>query len=764
MGLFSSKTKVYTDSQAYNLAGDQDDRPDVMKATVLRYVLGRNSGDSFSNHLMLTFLNSSARGDQRLFTYAKNTAYPYRMRNAKLYRDVQVDPLVLHAQMRVILNLPETTKLRVLAAEIDDADAFYFAEEWVQKNRPTWIGQDWYVSFQEDRSKILIQRTGYADILIDAPADLIWAADSDSRRLLYASYQTFVINPNTNLYVYADPQLFTYRMNSGGNEALDDLGRLSSSLNDLFPVIPLRQRKIDMDKPTFAAEFDEVNAAYRRLTGGKITSLLDQVNENLEQKKYVESIWLVKGVSLGTRDKIGKRYIQRFFQMLEGVAPTAGDPIKEMTKAQAATYVISWFTRSSLFNTYQAPDYGSAESSLTRAEVPPKTQTLSLMSTKAPGYRTALTWARITETQHVGNIHKAIKSTSTKKAKVGDIEFHWKKMKTITNADWSDFIYLLSMGEHGTLEIYDQIKPLVYSKLTIEGMRYNNYVYGDYAVKLNPEKALKDDPDSSPFIIPLHYPTWKSFSLKDRTQLSMSSSYLVFNSVQIVKVKWYQRGIFKVILAIAGIALALITGGASLAVSGGILGANVALGVALGASAAAAAVVGAIANYIAAIIISQLISWGATKLFGEKLGAILGAIIGFVAMSYAGQFGQTGNFNLDWSQMMRVDNLMSITNAVTGAYQKWLMADTMEIYDDMKDLQDDAKEQLEELKKLTKEILGETSSEIDPMMFTDATEQFGESSRSFLSRTLLTGSDIVALSQAMIDDFVSVSLELPKAV
>jgi hypothetical protein len=56
-----------------------------------------------------------------------------------------------------------------------------------------------------------------------------------------------------------------------------------------------------------------------------------------------------------------------------------------------------------------------------------------------------------------------------------------------------------------------------------------------------------------------------------------------------------------------------------------------------------------------------------------------------------------------------------------------------------------------------------TSGEINPMMLTDATEYFGETSETFLSRTLMTGSDIAELTRAMVENFAEISLELPKA-
>lgn len=766
MGLFSSKKKVYTDSQAYNLAGDISDHPNFLKAAVVKYVMMDQPDISFGRSLVGALANSTVIGDSRLYRH-NTTTYPYRMKPAQISRNVLINPTVLYPQMRTLLALDPATKLSIVAAEVDGVDPFYFAEAWIQTNAPAMADDAWTATFVKLTNTVLIKREGLADVSFAAPSDLIWVAGADDRRLLYVAYQTFVQDAVTLLYTYAAAQLYTYCMNSG-NAALDALDGTDMTLTEFFPVIPVMQENAYADAPIHAAEFDVVKKAYRQLSGAKISKLIAKLEENSDASSNLRSIYLVKGVSLNTTDKYGKRYILKFFRHINSLAPTPPNALLDNVAAVEAHYRSTWGTRSSFLNTYLSPFYGALLPDWTTSLVGPKQTEITLSSDKADAYKVRLAWSGVYETTHVGNFERQINPVSGKFAKVGAIQFKagakTKGAILALAASVKAGGSIKATSDGNTLAIYEQVSEFSFTRLLVEGLSHDNYVYGTKSVRNTPKLALdEEEADTSSFIIPLHYPTWKSFSLSDRAQLSYSTSYLVFNSVKIVKIKWYQTGIFKIIFSIAAIALSVFTAGGSLAISGGILGANVAIGTALGASVATAAVVGAVANYIAAMVLTQLISWGATKLLGEKLGAILGALISFVALSYAGQFGAHGNFNVDWASMMRVENIMGLTNSVTGAYQQWLMADTASIYDEMALTEKEYKAETKAIEAAAKEILGGTSGEIDPMMFTDATEYFGESRRSFLSRTLLTGSDISAISIAMIEDFVSMSLELPKA-
>jgi hypothetical protein len=239
MGLFSSKTVVHTDSQAYNLAGDLVDRPNLMRAAVLKHVLTGNEDTSFGRVILSSLSNGTALGDVRFYRHGLGD-YPYRMRPAQLAVNTAVAPAALYAQMRTILSLGPADRLSVIAAEVDGPDPFYFAEAWLHANQPALLDVDWTARFDNIVNQVIVTRPGQADLSFTASTDMIWAAAAPDRRLLYASYQIFRQDPATLLHVYDTPQLFVYRMNSG-NSALDALDGTALTMSEFFPVIPVMQ-------------------------------------------------------------------------------------------------------------------------------------------------------------------------------------------------------------------------------------------------------------------------------------------------------------------------------------------------------------------------------------------------------------------------------------------------------------------------------------------------------------------------------------------
>jgi hypothetical protein len=91
-------------------------------------------------------------------------------------------------------------------------------------------------------------------------------------------------------------------------------------------------------------------------------------------------------------------------------------------------------------------------------------------------------------------------------------------------------------------------------------------------------------------------------------------------------------------------------------------------------------------------------------------------------------------------------------------------AETREIYEKIGDVRSDEAAKMEEIEQLYKSMLGDTGVDFDPMELTNAAMNFSESSQAFLSRTLLTGTDVVNITHSMISDFVEISLELPEAI
>jgi hypothetical protein len=232
---------------------------------------------------------------------------------------------------------------------------------------------------------------------------------------------------------------------------------------------------------------------------------------------------------------------------------------------------------------------------------------------------------------------------------------------------------------------------------------------------------------------------------------------MVFNCYQIVKQKWYQTGIFKILLiVVVAIVSVAFTGGAGI----GLLGSNIAVGTSLGFSGITAAIVGSVANALAAVVVSSVISAVTSRLgvLGQVLGLILGFVVGQVAQAFQG----LQSFQFNWGDLMRPDNLLKLTDAVGNGISAYMNSVTQSYQGKIEDLQTSFKNQSDNIKSLYDQNIGYTNVAFNPTWMTQSTgyKQF-EPSSSFLTRTLMTGSDIAQMSYDMVSDYTTLNLTLP---
>ena len=766
MGLFSSKTKVYVASSAYNMAGDEDLRPNILRSVILGGVLmGGKRG--LGEHLQLSIMNGPAAHRKAFFRWAREH-YVFGMPTATVGVNLPVDKDKAYAGLRPLLSLGSNQHLRILSALVDDPDIHYWAERWVMENHPGIQDDAWEAEWDGLEREILVTVGDLPAVRLAAPADLIWGVTTPGRKLLYLLYEVVTQDPFSRVVTVSEPRLFSYQMGSG-NVVFDSLDVPSEPEAEFFPVIPLRMDKKWITNPEHKKHLPGVKKAYSKLVGSKLKDLLNQLKET-DSIENVDSVYITQGVSLNTKENIGREYIYRFLKKLseKELKNKIEFPLVEPTPPrEELDSVLKWnrWTKTHKENKTTSPVFDTPAPSFWSAFFSnDPTYSLKVRSDDLTKADFRLGWESIKETNHVGNAKTWDGKATRRKAKVGEYWFDVGPSVYVRRAykGWGDNDTVKYRNiEHQQVYLFHQYARRRYRRLACVGLTHKNFVYKTHAVEISAKDALQETEEDSGFIVPMHMPTLKELGMVKANQLSTCSCYLVFNSYKKVKRKWYQRGFFRLVLAIATIAISFITSGASLATMGGILGQNAAIGAALGATAASAALVGAIANGIAAMVVTTIISKGATKLFGEKIGAIVGTIASFVALTYGTQFAMHGNFAVNWGQMFRAENLMKLTDSVTRAYSMWLNADTMGIYAEMENLGEEYAQEMERIQELSKDILGMTSGEIDPMMLVDASEHFGESSELFLSRTLLTGSDIAELTFAMVENFADISLELP---
>jgi hypothetical protein len=753
MGLFSSKTVTVVSSVVYNLAGEDDDRMDVVKSTIIGSILSGKS-ESMGKVLQSAAMNGGGSRQRSFFSWAQRNI-PEWMPTAAIENVESVSTDVVIAGMSEILTLAENQVLYVKTAVIDDPDLSYWAEDWVRKNRPELTDNDWFADFSGSTGEILIQVGEEPVVRVPATADHVWALGSTtSRRLLFADYTIVTLDPVTGVASESDPEMFVYRMGSG-NATFDALSATTIPMSEFYPAIPMRLNNKSIREAGLEDTYETAKKAYKKMFSGEIDTMLDSIETN-ENVGDIDYAFIVQGVPLNTKNNVGRAYIFKFIQKLMENQYTNAASTTAFINSQSATAANqvsfdNWLAGNVEGSNF-SPSYGTAPASTENSVTAQATKnSFRVYTADMPEFDLRLSWDAISESQHAGNAKGTVDP-----AKVGDYWFE-------AGESFGGSIFKNSSSSN--LIMYHQYSPYMYSKIVVRNFKHENYVYKNKAVKTSVADAFEEEDDSG-FIIPLHYPTVRSMGIIKGNELSTNSGYILFNTYQQYKVRWYQRGIFKVIFFIVMIGISIFFPPAGAAFGGtGILGGNLALGVALGATTAMTAIIlGAVANALAAMVVTTLISKGAVAIFGEKLGAIIGTLVSFVAMQYSAQFAAEGNFNVNWGNIFKAENLLKLTDSVSDAYAGFLNADTMEVFAEMENAAKEYEQDMERVENLSNEILGMTNIGINPMMFTDATEYFGESSGTFLSRTLLTGSDIATISLAAIGDFPTASLELPKAI
>lgn len=766
MGLFSDRITTVVASTVYNLAGDEKEQTDQLRSAVIGSILSNR--DNLREVIVDSTIQGPAQGQKRFLRYMEANHPTYLIDGAvNSYADVNAADI--QSEITSLLGLTGNDVLRIAAAKIDVGEVDYWAEIWVGQNHPDLTRDDWFVEYDSGSSELVIHLPGPIEARIAASPDLLWAMGTQTgtelRKLLYVAYTVVNTGAQDEQASESSLELLVYRMGTG-NAVLDALANTATDMTEFYPALPLRIDNKSVRHGDYSDEYTVAKAAYNRLTSQKLDELLDTIEDN-DDLEDIDFAYLVNGISLNTENQVAKEYLYNFLSQLKDTqTSTKADYDSFMDRVVTAEKALREWDRYMERQNAGGPFTNEPPPALDQeTATEPPANTFEVSSPALPNLRQRLSWNFMQEEILPGNCQHFDGDLTRDKAKEGEYFIHsaapyqfytrhTPRSERMLNYGW----YVKDLPR---VFLMYQINPFSYKRLEIAGFTHDNFVYRGEAVTITAEEAMADT-EASGFIVPLHAPTVDALGMSKRTRMAGSVSHIVFNSYEEVRQRWYEKGIFRVLLVVAAAALSVVIPGLGGATASGILGSNLAVGTALGMTTAlGAAMAGAIANAITAVIVTTLISASSNVVFGEKLGALIGSIVSFVTLSYVSTVAQGGTFS--WSQFLRADNLLQLTNAGAGAYMRFLHADTLETYAEIGELEDDFTENMEDIEELMASVLGNTGVELDPMELTNAFDGFYESSETFLSRTLLTGSDIVNISHNMISDFSEISLKLPKA-
>ncbi len=328
------------------------------------------------------------------------------------------------------------------------------------------------------------------------------------------------------------------------------------------------------------------------------------------------------------------------------------------------------------------------------------------------------------------------------------------------------------------VSLYWQYDANNWKQLDIIGLTYENWIYETYKIWYSAAESVnwtQPNPDGthpagaavveSPFVFPMQSSVYASMTMVDSTQMATACTFLIFNCWEKVNLPWYEQTWFQVIVivvvAIIAVVAAYFSGGASLGAAGAALDAYLGLDAVadLGIEAALlAAVVGALADVVVGVALSYMVSFIIQELFPGETGAIIGAVVGLALALYAG--GATSVSSIEsmlstasgWLYFS-ADLLIAAGKIATAIIDNSIMIMGQETSDEVGAIDSETVN----IENLIASTFGD--GEIDPTLA--AQYLLVEPPATFLTRTLMTGSDIVQATLDQISEYAEVHLQLP---
>ena len=801
MGLFSSSSKTYVSTVAYPLGNEElADRVDYTKYLVLNSMLQKTD---IATTLTRGYMTGGGMKFRAAYRYARDKFTQGLPTSGMLYaaspdRDTIVDILASRTDGDIYLN----------TAALAIADFTFWAERYLAQEfgydrlsgvftrPPDGVEADATVTYDIERSGVIRILLMNADASVKelsfTPKDL-----SSGQLYLHSVYQvvqgfpteittetrpsivgdaagsvttvttvervneiqetktitvTSITGTDTTIRVektvrtLSRPKYFLYRVGAGTYPAIDAWRSNGVTSSPFYPSVPMRVDNVD-----YTAESRESTKLYKTskkllgYAGVEFEDIAEKLRDNKDIKE-VDFAFVQFGVALNTKLPEGKKYVYRFFEMLQNQSAVskaqmdaweaehanvpaemeaeAGDPDEAGTRVPGEGFTSSGYSSPpSNKLMIQDPDYGQ--------------QTAAL--------KLSIEWQWADTTVHSGTVAAG--------AKPGDC--------TVGVTGSVDQIPIMGgfVLDKSVIYACRQIDADTYEKITISGLVYTNHVYQDKTVIITAYDAMTKA-DEEGFILPLSHQIFREMGMRDSTQLSFECLHLVLNCYQIVKKKWYQKGIFKILLVIVAVVITVISMGNGTPATAAMISAATTVSLALGVSGIIAAFIVATATVLAGMVLTSLLTPALIDVFGEKWGRVLAIVATALTMNFAMTGSALGSFA---NAPLNATTLIQGTSAVLnlyGAYNQGALAE-LDVGGTMEKLKSEYDTQMEEIERLTREFLNPGSNLIDIDGFIQATAITMESPKDFLARTLLTGSDVAAISIGQIENFVDVGLQLP---
>lgn len=785
MGLFSGKTKISVSSVAYNIAGDASDRADFLKQSLI-YL---NAADqSIGERLPRMYLQSLGLRLNRAYKYAAAMPQGLPTSSMQLWEYQEFE-----AAVQTMLDIEHGPgRFKVEDAYITGSNTAPTVENYLNKkygwdsvtglmSRPpagfpenadlTWAYEPpqemmsdaspqltrsftvelRHVAGSEDPDLVVkISQNAvehFSDnLLVAMVSEYLSTVRSDTTttrpfmagdvtgttstttlatagaRVTETVTTTTTTTDGTNTTIQvrivdtttSETKSHEYAIGIGEWPVLDTIWANHTSLEQtFFPSIPFR-----VDNQDMLAEKYEGTDNYKQI--GKLCSLMglnahtinNQINDN-PSIKDIDYAFLVAGANMNTKSQAEMDYLFRFWELcLDRQTATESDHT-------------SWV------------GMGPA------ARPKPKTNSLTIQDpqSKNGAYKIDIEWDFIKKVTVAGLIGPDAKRGQFRIVSGATVEYEM----TGTSNRWQ--------VDSTVVSIRKQITDTHYEEIQITGAVHKNDVYQGKVVETLARDSRSKPEENGGFLVPLHMGIFNSMPLTKRTQLAQECLYLVFNCYVKTKKKWYQTGIFKIVLAIVLIVVTAVSWGTGAPGASAVWGA-VTVAAAIGAVGVGVALVGIALSFVYGYLLSYILGkWagGIESVFGKKWAGVVTAVINIVVAYFTG--GRTmfsGN-----SFLTTAVSIIDIASQLFAGYAKGVSLQRQSNFDAF---MDQVKEDQNRLEQLSTSFFGESDLvSIDYLLHLQKTLR-EDSPSVFLSRTLLVGSDVVDVTLGMVSEMVNIEI------
>lgn len=289
-------------------------------------------------------------------------------------------------------------------------------------------------------------------------------------------------------------------------------------------------------------------------------------------------------------------------------------------------------------------------------------------------------------------------------------------------------------GDNYYVTYIQRVSEFSYVGISIQRLSTSTIFYG---------AAVNHISNSDSLTIPLDYAVVETMSFKEKEVIFNRALNISITHIKVVKEKWYETGVFKVVMAIVSVAINVIVPGSGLTLQ------------ALLTAAATTIVVGIAINFAINILVSIAISLGISPEFVATLAAIA-----TVALMFMGQG------TVDFSKLANAKELMQILNTTLDAYQKGIQNTIVKLQDEMTLFSDYMKDQNKKL-EAAQDMLITGFIPPDLELLTAPISgmnniYLGESPLDFYTRTTIK--DVTSMTLNIVETFLKTTTGLPKVI